>query len=134
MAKKKGPAPPEGGTVDLRALTESMRQRRLYNGRLQLEQQRADAEQQQAQALRDIADALARGAQLPAPAAGEGEVDPEYQPIGQFPVKVKERVEKAALPSRKSKRVRKKKHADGTWLYSAADARQWWPHEMARGI
>ncbi len=73
MAKKKGPAPPEGGTVDLRALTESMRQRRLYDGRLRLEQQRAEAEQQQARALRDIADALARGAQLPAPAAGGGE-------------------------------------------------------------
>lgn len=61
-----------------------MRQRRLHDGRLRLEQQ-------QARALRDIADALARGAQLPPPDAGAGEApnldddaaaDPQSRALG----------------------------------------------------
>lgn len=60
--------------------------------------------------------------------------DPEWWTIGQFPPRVRERVEKAASPNRKSKRVRMTKHADGTRFFSAADARRWWPRDMAKGI
>lgn len=56
----------------------------------------------------------------------------DYKPASWFTrtTKVKpSRLRQAASPQRKSMRVHRRQD-DGTWVYSVADARRWWPDDM----
>ena len=67
------------------------------------------------------------------PAMPDGDDDPEWRPASWFAYDIHARLRMAARPNRLTKRVGKKV-VDGAILYSAADARRYWPDDVVKKI